>query len=109
MNKHTEGPWHITGTYCERWVVDSKSPPTGKQNIIAMLQDHWAGNKPDAMDANARLIAAAPQMLEALESAVRFIENGIEMGYISEPQPGTPESATLPAVKEAIRAAKGEV
>ena len=72
-NKHTPGPWHLSaGTYSQRWVVDSKSPPTGKQNLIAMLQSHWEGNKNDTMDANANLIAAAPQMLEALEELVEL-------------------------------------
>ena len=75
MNKFTPGPWHLSaGTYSERWVVDSKSPPTGKQNLIAMLQNHWSGNENDAMDANARLIAAAPDMLELLEHTIKRLE-----------------------------------
>jgi len=71
MNKFTPGPWHLSaGTYSQRWVVDSKSPPTGKQNLIAMLQSHWKGNENDTMDANARLIAAAPDMMELLERTI---------------------------------------
>ena len=68
MSKFTSGPWHIAGgTYSERWVVDSESPKVGKQNLIAMLQDHWRGNVRGDMDANAALIAAAPAMYEALQ------------------------------------------
>ena len=101
MSEHTQGPWHITGTYCERWIVDSKSPPTGKQNLIAILLDHWAGNKPDAMDVNARLIAAAPQMLEALEAAISALEDASCLGFNLTEQ--------IKKVDAAIRAAKGEV
>ena len=76
MSKFTPGPWHISaGTYSQRWVVDSKSPPTGKQNLIAMLQSHWKGNENDTMGANARLIAAAPAMYEALKACAEFIHH----------------------------------
>ena len=98
MSKHAPGPWGITHTALMGFRV---SDSTG-WGVAVVLKD---AND----EANARLIAAAPQMLEALEAARLFIENGIEMGYISEPHPGTPESATLPAIKAAIKAAKGEV
>ena len=98
MSKHTPGPWVITHSPLNGYRVSDK---TG-WGVAVVLKD---ANDVD----NARLIAAAPQMLEALEAARLFIENGIEMGYISEPQPGTPESATLPAIKAAIKAAKGEI
>lgn len=69
MSKFTPGPWHIAGgTYSERWVVDSESTKVGKQNLIAMLQNHWKGNVRGDMDANAALIAAAPAMYEALQN-----------------------------------------
>lgn len=71
MSKFTPGPWHIAGgTYSERWVVDSESPKVGKQNLIAMLQEHWKGNMRGDMDANAALVAAAPAMYEALRLAL---------------------------------------
>lgn len=98
MSKYSPGPWVVTHSPLNGYRVSDK---TG-WGVAVVLKDT---NDAD----NARLIAAAPQMLEALEAARLFIENGIEMGYISEPQPGTPESATLPAIKEAVRAAKGEI
>jgi hypothetical protein len=60
--------------------------------------------------ANARLIAAAPELLEALEAARQFIRNGIELGYITMPDAGTPDSAhdTLPMIEAAIAKARGE-
>ena len=52
---------------------------------------------------------AAAGMLEALELANLFIENGIELGYIRMPDADTPDSAhqTLPIINAAIAAAKG--
>ena len=97
-NKHNSGPWKITYTDQMGYRV---SDSTG-WGVAVVLKD--VNDKADA-----QLIAAAPQMLEALEMAKLFIENGIEMGYISEPQPGTPESATLSAIRAAIAAVKGEI
>lgn len=61
--------------------------------------------------ANARLIAAAPNMLAALKAAKQFIENGVELGFIRMPDRSTPDPAhnTLPAIKAAIAAATGSV
>lgn len=49
-------------------------------------------------------------LLEALEKAKQFIENGIEFGYIKMPDSETPDSAhkTLPIINAAIAAARGE-
>jgi len=59
---HTPGPWHIDGT------------ATGKdldvynwEGRIAMIDTHTA-ELPEVMEANARLIAAAPNLLAALET-----------------------------------------
>lgn len=102
MSRHTPGPWRIAGsTYSERWIVDSESPKTGKQNLIAMLQDHWQGNASGYMDANARLIAAAPQMLEALETADALIHRLLMGADYAQKE--------CEEIRAAIRAAKGEV
>ena len=57
-----------------------------------------------------RLRSAAPALLEALEKAKEFIENGIELGYIKMPDEDTPDSAhkKLPIINAAIEAARGE-
>lgn len=99
MSKHTPGPWLVS---------PDGNVVSGRAGIVERIAVSIFCSK-ERRDANARLIAAAPQMLEALEAARLFIENGIEMGYISEPQPGTPESTTLPAIKAALKAAKGEI
>lgn len=79
--KHTPGPWRIEiGPYYRAIRVDSEV-------IADMRQIGRSFN-----ESNARLIAAAPELLEALEYAIIQI----------------PELASVPGVKAAITKAKGE-
>lgn len=67
MSKHTPGPWHV------------ESADSDGANVVAIAQVAWCGTNGsygrDASQtisakeakANARLIAAAPDLLEALE------------------------------------------
>lgn len=68
---HTPGPWTV-----DLWEIGERKEAqvvvrTGK-DCVAYVKDLWAGlNEPfrcDERDSNARLIAAAPDMLEALRS-----------------------------------------
>lgn len=58
---HTPGPWRVTGPNVR-----------AGDALLAMVTDHWANEKtPDAEKmANARLIAAAPELLAALHALV---------------------------------------
>jgi hypothetical protein len=58
MNEHTPGPWHPTGRQADGTIAVCTPRPT----TICLLQDP-GGND----EANARLIAAAPALLAALE------------------------------------------
>lgn len=63
MSKHTPGPWHVS----EEW--DGTSIKAGQFHVTHTIQ--WCGWHPEEEDkavtqANARLIAAAPELLEAL-------------------------------------------
>ena len=69
MSKHTKGPWRV-----ER---QNASPTTGewmiageKPGYLAEVRDCGSG----CVKSNARLIAAAPELLEALEEAVCALE-----------------------------------
>jgi hypothetical protein len=68
MSKFTPGPWHVQGV-CETTVVDKH------RNIIAEIEGDY--DDPDHltfMVANARLIAAAPDLVEALRDAIDCVK-----------------------------------
>jgi hypothetical protein len=91
---HTPGPWspvanfHQTGRICD-----------DEGNVVAEIpyhQDKWSAQ-------NARLIAAAPEMLEALEMMIEVVENSnltSSQGYIY--------NAIIPAMYDALKKARGE-
>ena len=61
---HTPGPWRITG------------PNIRAGNaLLAVVENHWADMPcpEDEKAANARLIAAAPDLLDALRRVMRHI------------------------------------
>lgn len=65
--KHTPGPWVLNGNSGKQVVV------VGDNEIIA---PNGSWNHSDEQDfADARLIAAAPELLEALEAVLRFDAN----------------------------------
>lgn len=65
---HTPGPWMVDGEY-----VQTVPTREGFKSTIARIDFVSAINM---RKANARLIAAAPEMLEALKIIVKDIENG---------------------------------
>ena len=68
MSKHTPGPWRQAGEDIfganDWWVAVATRDCTSKGS--------------DEPEANARLIAAAPELLEALQSLVRHCESGLD-------------------------------
>lgn len=69
MEKHTPGPWHIR-TINAFVGVGSKDRP------IATIDNKYPYNNANLVDetkANAKLIAAAPDLLEALKTAVDLL------------------------------------
>ena len=103
-HKHTPGPWktqtHISLDRLEIRDADGR-------RIAACAMDFPMSAK--THDANAHLIAAAPELLAALEEAKQFIQNGIEYGYINIPEKQDHDSATeTPGkIEAAISKAKG--
>ena len=98
MNKHTPGPWKTTHSAMSGYRV---SDSTG-WGVAVVLKD---AND----EANAHLIAAAPQMLEALEACAAY--------WYYKRSPSIPEQSELISlgaeqaqrlIKAAIVAAKGK-
>ena len=68
MSGHTPGPWSIRKH--KRCYVKIDAP---SHNAIAKVV--WQmkfGGTDDALEANARLIAAAPELLEALQALIKY-------------------------------------
>ena len=86
---HTPGPWNTiweSGTH----IIDANA---GKTDIAHVIN---RGN-PDTTEANARLIAAAPELLEALQMVNAFYSEGVDE-----------EDPTERSVMAAVRAAIGK-
>lgn len=66
---HTPGPWRATFAYDDPAVVDQDG------RLVAMaVWDGEAMPEPDVFAANARLIAAAPELLAALHGVLHWAE-----------------------------------
>jgi len=83
MSKHTPGPWTIC--YYNRSILEEHRSRDGCSVVIAKLPD-IAGpeHEPESYRPNANLIAAAPDMLEALRVLVGFAEAHNGETYVKE-------------------------
>lgn len=68
--KGTKGEWnyHITGN----GTTDYHNIKTNDGRVVALVYPNYVTN--EEMEANAKLIASAPDLLEALQDLVRFCE-----------------------------------
>lgn len=71
MSGHTPGPWAV-GTHTGYGDIDGVLVEDTNSGLVVAIALVDVEELPG--DANARLIAAAPEMLEALEQALRYIE-----------------------------------
>lgn len=100
QTQHTPGPWHKEGLSIK--TVDKKDTLTSGRKVHAKIASMFtgknygriAGISNDEAEANARLIAAAPDLLAQLEALSFQLErNGL---------------IVPPGVKEAINKARGQ-
>jgi hypothetical protein len=70
MNQHTPGPWHVQKYSKDKLFVNAEYAQvahvlhTETRGLVTTIEQRTA---------NARLIAAAPKLLEACEQAVQFV------------------------------------
>ena len=109
MNKHTPGPWTAISDPLHFYSLTTIIAGNVVRGTPQVRID--VGGKVDIaeLEANARLIAAAPDLLEALINAHQFITNGIEHGYILRPDADTPDTAhqTPEIIRTAIAKSRG--
>lgn len=99
MSKHTPGPWHVV-PYGDGDSLVVCSDEAGDFRIAFMATMIGPEEIDGPIRANARLIAAAPELLEALEMCLQWIED-------DEAAHGRPFGAGNLA-RRAISKAKGE-
>lgn len=102
-SKHTPGPWEIVRT-------EPSSHGVGRFKIISgqwSVAETFCGINEE--EANARLIAAAPDLLEACEASLNALVGIIESDYQtrSNPRPADNDPAVV-LLRAAIAKAKGE-
>lgn len=101
--KHTPGPWHQTRKH-PRQISDTRGFKIAK--CLTTTKGANFEMTPAEAEANARLIAAAPDMLEALEGFVEmyvdFAESG-DAGFFD-----AEETPQVIKARAAIAKAKGE-
>ncbi len=85
MSGHTPGPWVVNGCGGDFKLV---------ARMHAGVMVAAAAPLGDPL-LDARLIAAAPNLLAAAKAAAQFILNGVELGYIRLPDPDSGDSALM--------------
>ena len=101
MSKHTPGPW--MAHFEEAYFVTG--PDLGRVAMMTNLKGaHGLGGRRSGNEsaANARLIAAAPDLLDALEELSLLMDDVRNGEY-------TPDHLTTQPARAAIAKAKGEV
>ncbi len=94
--KHTPGPWRVQNGSVYALAPDGSF---GSLPVAHMDRDPGNGTRPVERDANARLIAAAPEMVEALRGALEVLD-GRANDFSSK-------SEACKACRAAIRKAEG--
>jgi hypothetical protein len=75
MSKHTPGPWTHAGYARSMAFRVTKTPDDATGDVCNVLAG-LAAKTNEEVEANARLIAAAPELLSALKEARRWIGDG---------------------------------
>ena len=116
MTEHTPGPWVVGGPWPKISICQPEADGD-PWNFITWMWDDWAVEAPDEVKANATLIAAAPELLEACEAALEYLDhadisyangnthNGIDEG---EHYGGIAHCSLIKELRAAIKKAKGE-
>ena len=95
MSKHTLGPWEASEGYpSDTWHVDM--PSRGYSVVVSRAEEDW-DMAVEEVQANAHLIAAAPELLDALETLLLSTERD-DMNF---------RVRAMEAAREAIAKAKG--
>lgn len=98
-SNHTPGPWIATGSAIED--VDITEIRTVDERLLAEVLPYDTLDGMAEMDANARLIAAAPELLEAAQAVREELDR---YGFINNSQDNDPDGHESPAIGKLLAA-----
>lgn len=102
-SKHTPGPWTMTGN---SWQCTTVYDSDGNRVCLLDLED-WGVTEDNQVDLEreqervALLIAAAPELLEALKLILEHCNNNVEVGTVGERVVERVEETALAAIAKA--------
>jgi len=99
MSTHTAGPWFVTTDHTGK--VATVYADSEGARVCTFLGAVPRNLGPDSIAANARLIAAAPDLLDALKAIVKSLADQDDEGLIEHAQP-------MIDARAAIKKATGE-
>ena len=82
---HTPGPWGMQEhSWSDTSITDSDGCRIAKLSICDIATEETQTKLESVMDANARLIAASPELLEALEAMIQRVSDLGANGFSQE-------------------------
>lgn len=96
MNVYTPGPWRVNGPQLSGTI----SVTSAHDGAVAVMIQHEVEGRAFPTEANARLIAAAPDLLAALESVLKHFDPWS--------MPGSDGERVVIEARAAIAKARGE-
>ena len=103
--KHTPGPWFLSPDEHEDEPFNGAWNITVPNRTIASVAPYDFAD--DTNEANARLIAAAPEMLEALKDALAYFSDREDADHNGRTFVGNEEMRLATALRAAIAKASG--
>jgi hypothetical protein len=93
MSKHTPGPWNVINSKKEEWYgrpLDYWTVAAKENDLWICASPEWDPEHDEESTANARLIASAPELLEACQTFAEWLRREDE-GFPEEIRFNTPE------------------
>lgn len=88
--KHTPGPWKIAGEHADRqtfiYALNKRGTNRFWFDIQSGLTDDKQRTSVAELSANARLIAAAPELLDALKDCIQLMKLDLECLAFVQPE-----------------------
>jgi hypothetical protein len=107
MSKHTQGQWSVLPEECDKPYIRIRGNRLGGRykiaNVVTPIYDGAGSQEAEETRANARLIAAAPELLEALQEMFAA-ERANSFEIVGRDTDGHPLNAMGVARKKAIAA-----